>query len=261
MIGITGGSGVLGSILTALLRERNIAYDCYTGDVAIYSDVKLWVSSTDFKAIIHLAAIVPTVEVKENKIKAYETNVLGTLNLIKAIEFSNVLPFVFYSSTSHVYASDSKPLSETSLVQPINSYGVTKRIAEELLLDYAKDKHNFKVCIGRLFSFYHESQKPPFLYPTLIQRVATEDLRKPFQIYGANSTRDFLYAADVCEYILKLVQMECQGIINIGSGKATSIYSFVKDIIPEDVKIVYDEQEITNHLVADVTLLKRILNE
>jgi UDP-glucose 4-epimerase len=167
---------------------------------------------------------------------------------------------IFYASTSHVYESSALPLKETDLINPINSYGLTKRISELLLLDYCTKNKSLNLCIGRIFSFYHESQNPPFLYPNLLNRFQSEDLSKPFKLFGANSTRDFLNAEAVCDRIIDLVKMNYVGIVNIASGKSTKIIDFVKSISPVDLTFDIDETEKVNHLNADISLLKKILN-
>ncbi len=260
MIGITGGNGVLGKILVTKFLESNINVSVFDGDITNSGDIKNWLTENPISKIIHLASKVAVKDVQNNLPTAYEVNVSGTINLIKAISHLNRPIYFFYASSSHVYKSTENPLKENDAVAPINSYGLTKYMSELVLNDYEKNNSNFNLCIGRIFSFYHETQKPPFLYPNLIQRFQNEDLTKPFQLFGALSTRDFLNADEVCDIIIKLVEKNTIGTINIASGKSQKIMEFVQSIAPKKLDFTYDHFEKQNHLNADISVLKSILN-
>lgn len=259
MIGITGAKGVLGRIICQKLENLNIDFSIFSDDIRNGNAVFEWLKSEDISYIIHLASKVAVSDVENNIAEAYEVNVSGTVNLVKAICKLNKPIGVFYASTSHVYESSSLPLKETDIINPINSYGLTKRISELLLLDYYTKNKVLSLCIGRIFSFYHESQNPPFLYPNLLNRFKNEDLSKPFKLFGANSTRDFLNAETVCDIIISLVKINYNGIVNIASGKSTKIIDFVKSVSPVDLIFDIDELEKENHLNADISLLNKIV--
>jgi nucleoside-diphosphate-sugar epimerase len=260
MIGITGASGVLGRILCQKLKNQNIVYSTFNSDIRDYIALDEWVTNNNVTYIIHLASKVAVKEVEENIDKAYDVNVSGTINIIKVLK-KNLKPIgLFYASSSHVYKSSSNFINERDKLEPINSYGLTKYLSELLLLDFKKKRTDINICIGRIFSFYHFSQKPPFLYPNLIERFKNEDLTKPFKLFGANSTRDFLNAEEVCDIILQLVKRKYDGVINIASGKSSKIIDFVKSIAPCELNFELIENENVTHLNADVSLLKKIFN-
>lgn len=260
MIGITGGSGVLGKIITAKLEQAGLAYSVFKGDIRNADAVADWLSGDQPNQIIHLASKVAVKDVDHNIDQAYDVNISGTINLIKAIKKIDRPVYLFYASSSHVYQSSSENLKETDMIKPINSYGLTKWMSEVVLNDFAGKFPEMTLCVGRIFSFYHSSQKPPFLYPNLLKRFAEEDLSQPFQLFGANSTRDFLNAEDVCDIILKLVSIKYQGTVNIASGKSVRIMDFVQQHAPQKLRFDIDQNEKVNHLNADISLLKQILN-
>lgn len=260
MIGITGATGVLGKIICNKLTEKKIFFSVFLGDIRDENAVKKWFLENKLTYIIHLASKVAVTEVDNNIDEAYDVNISGTINLIKAIKTQNTPIGFFYASTSHVYQSSSLPLKENDTLKPINSYGLTKWISEILLNDFQKKYKGLDLCIGRIFSFYHSSQKPPFLYPNLLKRFENEDLTKPFKLFGAYSTRDFLNADEVCNIILSLVSKRYLGTVNIASGDSTKIIDFVRNIAPVALNFDVDENEKINHLNADISLLKKILN-
>jgi nucleoside-diphosphate-sugar epimerase len=92
-----------------------------------------------------------------------------------------------------------------------------------------------------------------------MKRFKEEDLSKPFKLYGANSTRDFLNADDVCEIIIKLVLKNHEGIVNIASGNSIKIIDFAQKIAPQKINFDFDADENINHLNADISLLNTIL--
>jgi nucleoside-diphosphate-sugar epimerase len=251
-IGITGAAGVLGKLFAEKLEQNNLEYNCFNGDICSKEDILRWLTGNTFDAVIHFAAIVSTAEVKNNPKKAYSTNVIGTKNLIDVINSSNQSPWLFYASTSHVYASKNSPISEDDTISPVSEYGKTKFEAEKIVSKYY---NNF--CIGRIFSFYHDSQKKPFLYPNIKKRLKNENLSKPFELYGAQSVRDFLNAEDVANIIIELMDKKTEGIYNIASGKGIEIKDFVQNLTNKKLDI--KESGTSDYLVADISKLENIL--
>ena len=260
-IGITGARGVIGSIISQKLSDRNIAFNEYSGDIVDYVSLNSWIAENGFTHLIHLASKVAINEVNKSYEVAYDVNINGTIQLLKAIKNYNKKLFFFYASSSHVYKSTDLPIKESDELIPMNTYGLTKYISEIILNDYAKHDSNLNLCIGRIFSFYHESQKPPYLFPTIKSRLQTEDLNIPFKLMGAESVRDFLNAEKVCDLIIQLCEKKGIGTFNIASGKGTKIIDFVKNMSDKNITIEFDKTEQSNTLVADITKLKTLINE
>ena len=262
MIGITGGNGVIGKLISKELIKKEINFNIYKGDIRDYEELCNWLKINKISSIIHLAAKVAIKDVKNNPVEAIEVNVNGMIQLVKAITNSEEPIYLFYASTSHVYKSSDKPINENHEIDPISFYGKTKRLAEEVLIDTESELANSKLnyCIGRIFSFYHDNQNPPYLYPTLKNRFKEEDLSKPFRLFGAKSIRDFLNAEEVATIIIKIVEKKLQGVYNIGSGKGQKIIDFVTNMAPQKLDFLIDENEKTDYLVADISKLKNDLN-
>ena len=98
--GITGSSGVLGKEFISRYKKK-INFKKFLGDIKNFNDVKKWVQKNNFDFIIHLAAVVPTNVVEKNLIEARKVNVIGSLNLAKAILDSKkkYLVFLFFDIT------------------------------------------------------------------------------------------------------------------------------------------------------------------
>ena len=249
-VGITGSTGTLGKILVQQLKN----YHCFEGDICSKKDIDTWVKTNNFSEIIHFAAIVPTSKVENNLSKAYQVNTIGVKYLIEVLQSCRKHPWLFYASTSHVYKSKNTPINELDPIEPVSEYGKTKYEAEKIIL---KNYHNY--CIGRIFSFYHKTQKMPFLYPSIKQRLATENLEKPFALYGAKSVRDFLNAETVIEIIVNLMNKKIMGVYNIASGKGVKIKNFVQSLSKKKINI--KEMGLADFLVADINKLQNALKK
>lgn len=257
-IGVTGSSGVLGCLLIEKLKGHNCQVNLFHGDIRDKNDVFTWLSE-GFDILFHLAAKVPVYFVEKFPLEAYSVNVGGTINLLEGIKTCSKKPWLFFASSSHVYKSSNKPLSETSIIEPISLYGETKWFAERIISNTA-ESIGCSYCCGRIFSFYHNTQKKPFFYPTIIERLSKEDLSKPFSLYGANSVRDFVNAEDVVNIMVELMFRNAIGIVNIGSGVGIKIRDFVQQVSEKKLNIVCaDDKE--DYLVADNGKLNRIIGE
>jgi UDP-glucose 4-epimerase/GDP-4-dehydro-6-deoxy-D-mannose reductase len=198
--------------------------------------------------------MVPVVDVQKDPAAAMAVNAGGTRALLDAIAASGQRPWIFYASTCHVYAPKPAPLAEDDPIAPISLYGETKLAGEQACAPFADA---LPICIGRIFSYWHETQKAPFLYPSLRARLSREDLSQPFALRGADSQRDFLNAEEVCALIVALMARRSTGTFNIASGKPTSIRDFVQAMAPRPLDIRAEGGgEI---LVADTTRLQREL--
>ena len=112
-------------------------------------------------------------EVNKNYNYAKMVNYNGTINIIKSlIKYQNFnLKWFFFPSTSHVYLPNRKnKIREHYKLKPISKYGKTKLFAEKFI-SKIRDKANFRICIGRIFSFTDSKQKTPFLIPSLKKKL------------------------------------------------------------------------------------------
>lgn len=256
-IGITGSSGVLGQLCHERFLSKGYDVSCFKRDIRDAADIEAWLKKNHLNAVLHFAAIVETDRVKKDPLNAYHVNVCGTINLLMNLRKCGFKGWFFYASSSHVYCAQNRPIEENDEIAPTSLYGMTKYMGEKICSDFSESAP-FQICIGRIFSFYHNFQSGSFLYPTIKQRLQTENLDKPFFLRGANSVRDFLNADEVCEIIIALMDKKYRGIINIASGKGTKIGDFVQSMTEANLKIESDDSE--NSIVGSVDKLRKVLN-
>tara|TARA_B110000444_G_C18777854_1_gene565887 strand:+ start:416 stop:1228 length:813 start_codon:yes stop_codon:yes gene_type:complete len=252
-VGITGHTGSLGREIVK--SKFNFNYSFFKGDIRNYNKVSKWIASKKFDAIIHLAAIVPIKVVNSNKKKAYSVNYKATMNITDAVK-KNKIKWFFFASTSHVYSSRTKKISETSKTLPISYYGETKLLAEKYIIKKL-EKSDSTYCIGRIFSTTNKNQKNNYLIPDLKKKIKKS--REKITLYNLNHYRDFISMQDISKIIFCLFKKNFKGIINIASGR--SIY--LKDIAIYISKLYKKKIEFKDninktYLVANINKLKKI---
>lgn len=263
-VGITGSNGVLGKITCDYLSSKNIDWVGFDGDICDLTQVNNWVQSGEFTHIIHYASIVATQDANNDPLMTYRVNVGGVLNVIDAIKNYSDNAWLFLSSSSHVYNSgNTSKQNEHSDLKPKGVYGKTKLMAEHLCLSVAPEV-GVRVCVGRIFSFYHSSQKKSFLFPNIVKRLNVEDLSKVFKLNGGESVRDISSAESIVSKIACLLDKEYVGIVNIGSGYETKIKEFVANVAKElhgreiTIESVNDD---LSYLVADMSKYNDIFSD
>lgn len=257
-IGLTGARGILGRIAVRQLLARGHQADAYAGDVCDLPTLTAWAAAGQFDAVLHFAAIVPTQTVQADPARAFRVNVGGTANLVSALAAAERKPWLFYASSSHVYRPQPEPLKEDAPVSPINPYGLSKRMGEQVV-ETAAGPAGLPWCVGRIFSFYHPEQTGSFLYPTLQRRFAAEDLAQDFPLHGVDDVRDLSLADDLVAAIVDLAERRAEGIVNIGSGRGTRIADFAQAHAPRPLRIVPASAGTPTSLVADTARLRQIL--
>ena len=252
-IGLTGSTGSLGRII--LKNNKKIRFKCFKGDIRDRSAVFDWVKKNDFTKILHLAAIVPIKEVNRNTLKANQVNFNGTKNVVDACVEKRVKWF-FFSSTSHVYKSSKKKISENDKKKPISYYGLTKLKAENYIIKkFQTAKINY--CIGRIFSTTNKNQKKNYLVPDLKFKIRKS--KKKLILKNLNHYRDFISMEDISKIIFILSKRNFNGVLNLGSGKGIFLKDIAKLIAKKyKKKIDFSDNKKTTYLVAKVNKLLKI---
>jgi nucleoside-diphosphate-sugar epimerase len=169
--------------------------------------------------VFHLAAY-GNYSWQTDEAQMHETNVLGTLSLLKASTEIGVEMFVNAGSSSEYGRQDHAP-AEIADTHPDTAYGKTKAIATATCFFAALD--GARVCTLRLYSAYGPYEDPRRLLPSLIvhgRRGAFPPLVRP------QTARDFVYVDDVVEAFLLAArhQRGAPGAIyNVGTGVQTTV--------------------------------------
>ena len=298
MILITGGAGYIGSHTVRLLCELgqecvvfdNLIYGheqavdkrakFYKGDLLNPKDLNYVFSTYNITAVIHFAAYAYVGESVVDPSKYYTNNVVGSINLLNAMMKFNVHNIVF-SSTCATYGSPMYlPIDEQHPQCPINPYGTTKLIIENLLSDFHK-AYGINYIALRYFnaagaindSSLGESHNPE---THLIPRVMQAIMRKipQIEVFGTNCDtkdgtciRDYIHVTDLADAHIKALDKlsSFSGCINLGTGIGTSVREIIEQselISGKKCPTVFKEKRAgdPDSLFANNRLAQEILN-
>jgi nucleoside-diphosphate-sugar epimerase len=268
-VAMTGHRGVLGSLLAEQLQAGGARLATYAGDVNDAAALADWVADVRPGYFFHFAALVPVNIVEADPLQAYQTNVVGTFNACRAVVRTQPGCWFFQCSTSHVYCAtgDGQPLAEDAPTGPGTYYGVTKLAAERVVTDLL-GKLGRPWCIGRVFSYSHARQKPPYLVPSLRERILTTPEGGTLSVQNPSSVRDIQDASHVVEAILWLARggaaagAAATGIVNIGSGCGWSVRDIALAMARQagrHIEVTGEDRDAPAALVADTTRLRALL--
>lgn len=212
--------------------------------------------------VIHLAAKSQPRSTNTRTSEYLRINIFGTLNLLEECIKKRIKQFVFIS-TSYVYGKAKPPFNEEkSPCNPLSIYGITKRSAETLCHSYSLAYRIPTTCL-RLFTVYGEGGRRDMAVGKFTKLISNG---KTIPKFGdGKSKRDYVYVGDVIKAILKSLEHPFSfEIINIGTGKATSINKLIqliertsgKKAVVKSVPEPLSEPPIT---LADISKAKALL--
>ncbi|KAG7033042.1 UDP-glucuronic acid decarboxylase 6 [Cucurbita argyrosperma subsp. argyrosperma] len=288
---VTGGAGFIGSHLVDKLMENEkneviVADNYFTGSK---DNLKKWIGHPRFELIrhdvtepllievdqiYHLACPASPIFYKYNPVKTIKTNVIGTLNMLGLAKrvgarFSR-LPFYFSPSIRKYFSV----VLFTGLVEQDFAYihvrGVRscydegKRVAETLMFDYHR-QHGIEIRIARIFNTYGPRMNIDdgrVVSNFIAQAIRSEPLT--VQAPGTQ-TRSFCYVSDMVDGLIRLMEGDNTGPINIGNpGEFTmlELAETVKELINPGVEIIMVENtpDDPRQRKPDITKAKELLS-
>ncbi|MFJ8457698.1 UDP-glucose 4-epimerase GalE [Lysinibacillus xylanilyticus] len=263
MILVVGGAGYIGShfvkelvkthevvVLDNLSTGHQWAVDTRAifvqGDLGDSSTVQQIFDTYNIEAVLHFAAFSLVGESMIDPMKYYENNVAATLNLLKVMKDNNIDKFIF-SSTAATYGMPTVDLiDEETPTNPINPYGRSKLMVEQMLADFAKS-YQMKYVILRYFNAagayetaeIGESHSPEtHLIPIILQHLLGQ--RESISVFGTDydtpdgtCIRDYIHVTDLANAHLLALEGLLKGTIetatfNLGNGNGFSVKEVVE---------------------------------
>ena len=257
MILVTGDAGYIGSHANKILNKRGyetVVYDNLSrghqefvkwghfveGDLADKDRLRFCFETYKISAVMHYGAFCYVGESVTHPSEYYRNNVANTLNLLDVmVEFG--VRYLVFSSTCSTYGNPLHiPMTEDHPQQPINPYGKSKLMAEQILKDYEKTYGVHHVCL-RYFNAagadpdceigeWHEPE--PHLIPLVLKVAAGQSGQ--VQIYGTDyktpdgtCIRDYIHINDLAEgHLLALKYLQngaASDSFNLGNGNGFSV--------------------------------------
>ena len=241
---ITGGAGFIGSHLVKKLNKKNfeiiVIDNLSTGRIENLSNnlknikfIKGEISKRDkwskyFKranVVFHLAALADIVPSINNPSRYFNSNVLGTKNIIDTCIKYNV-PKIIYSASSSCYGiPDKYPTNEDEVIDVRYPYALTKRLGEEILLHWS-NVYKFPFISLRLFNVYGTRSRTSGTYGAMFGVFLAQKLfKKPLTVVGnGKQTRDFVHVYDLVNGLILAAKRGKPGeVYNIAGGKEITV--------------------------------------
>ncbi len=258
---VTGGAGYIGSHTVKALRRAGhlpIALDdlreghepallgapLVRAAVQDRAAVERVLREEHVEGVMHFAAYCYVGESVRSPLAYYENNVLGTLRLAEACAAAGVRFFVLSSSAAVYGEPDRQPIEEEIPCRPVNPYGRTKRVAEELLADLAAASELRPIFL-RYFNaagadpdgeLGEDHRLETHLIPCAL--LAALGRRPALSVFGADyptpdgtCVRDFVHVTDLADAHLKALEFARSGgscrAFNLGNGRGFSVQEVV----------------------------------
>ena len=233
---VVGGAGYIGSHMVRLLVEAGrevVVFDNFSqghraavrgvevfqGDLMQPADLSAAFQRHDIEAVIHFAALIAVGDSVKDPNAYYSNNVAGTLNLLDAMRTAGVNKLVF-SSTAAVFGNPQRDkLAEDHPRAPINPYGWSKRMVEQMLEDMAAAwglnsvaLRYFNACGAHSSGEIGEAHDPEtHLIPVVL--LAALGVRDSLKLFGddydtpdGTCIRDYIHVMDLASAHLKSLE-------------------------------------------------------
>ena len=292
---VTGGSGYVGShcckflsqngfvpvVIDRNLQNKPVAFgpsfdiDIPTNIQALDSIIKRY----NITSCIHFAGSASVAESVRDPAEYYRNNVIGTIALLDKLIELDIKTFVYSSSAATYGDPGLKLCKEDDWANPINAYGSSKLMMEQILKDYHRAYGMNSVGLR----YFNAAGADPEAEigelrdrETHIIPLAITAARqvKTFKLFGdkydtedGTCVRDYVHVMDLADAHVKALnyasENSCAEVINLGSGEPVSNKKLL-DVIQKftgkmDIKIEDNRPGDPAYLVADITKAKRIL--
>ncbi len=278
---VTGGAGYIGSHVCYYLQQQGwnpVTFDNFStghrnsvrfgplveGDLLVPDDILQAMVQYQPVAVMHLASFIQVGESVKDPLKYYQNNVTGMVNLLQAMRDQKV-NYMIFSSSAAVYGNPVyTPIDENHPCHPINPYGQTKWMIEQILKDCDK-AYGLKSVSLRYFNAagaapaqgLGEAHEPEsHLIPLMIQAAQNNDSTHPLKIFGQDYVtrdgtclRDYIHILDLADAHLKALDYLQRGgetlSVNLGSGNGTTnleMVQHIKNLFEVDVPFKYADR-------------------
>jgi len=210
------------------------------------------------EAIVHLAAQTSVEYSFTHQKEVYETNFLGTINVVRAaLEAVPDLEKFIQASSVEVYGNqDAFPITEDSPLRPASPYGVAK-IAAEFYLKYMADGYDFPCIILRSANTYGRRYNHYFVVEHIIHDMLSG--KEKISMGDPTPIRDFLYITDEIDAYIKALETKdnVYGIpMQTGTDQGVTIeelFYLIKALIRSDAKPVWSTQSMRPFEIKNLT--------
>lgn len=244
---ITGGAGFIGSHILAQLQGRRdmdvVVFDNLSsgskehvpagmelveGDICDEAAVDALFADHHFDAVVHLAAQTMVPFSVDHPVEDCQINLEGVLHVLEACR-THGTGHILFSSSAAVYGDNLHiPLKETERLVPTSPYGITKMATEHYLRVY-HELYGMDATVFRFANVYGERQgeKGEGGVVSIFCKLLSQ--RQGITVFGdGNQTRDFVYAGDIAQAIIRALPLKGYHTMNVSTGQETSINDLIR---------------------------------
>jgi UDP-glucose 4-epimerase len=238
---ITGGAGFIAShiadayikaghkvvivdnLLTGFRKNLNPKAKFYKADIRNLALMEKIFKRERPEVMNHHAAIAEVVKSVRNPIPTFQTNVLGTANVLLAFGkygLGKNRKFIFSSTGGAIYGEPKKiPADEKTPAVPLSPYGLSKLLDEEIIKFYAR-QYGFKYLIFRYPNVYGPRQNPHGEAGVIaIFGLLMKEGVRPAIFGDGTKARDYTYVGDIVRANIIALTKGTNDTINLGWGK------------------------------------------
>jgi len=256
---VTGGGGFIGRFVCALLvryghevtvfdnfsrfplsylKEISNKIKIVSGDVCSAEDVEKTLQGCE--CVFHLAAKSRVSLSPEEAKSCFQTNVIGTYNVLEACRKTGA-KCIFASSWMVYGRTNEERVTEDHSLNPVSPYGVSKLTGEHCCKLF-HDLYGLRTTVLRLSNVYGLGDKERIV--PLFFSLAKRNI--PIHVFGREQTINFIYASDVARafYLAALNDNADGDVYNIGTDKSTNLTDLAKLIVElcgSRSKVIIDE--------------------
>ncbi len=223
---LTGADGFTG--LHFVKAARSAGHDIieFTANLTDRAATKLQVEQAAPQAVVHLAAI--SFVGHENASAFYDVNVIGTLNLLDALQELDVPPSrVLLASSANVYGNcEQSPIAETQAAAPVNHYAMSKLAMEYLAKTY---ENKLPLFFVRPFNYTGQGQVASFVVPKIVAHFKQQ--AKTIELGNLHVEREYNDVRTVCAaYLALLGKAQTGETYNICSGQTYALQHVIDQL-------------------------------
>lgn len=258
---VTGGTGYIGSEFVHQLNDienyeivvfDNLEYGfkdnlptnikLIVGDLRDYRSILDAITSEKPDAVVHFAAYALVGESMQNPLKYFNNNITGGINLLMAMEKVECRRLIFSSTCATFGIPDVELIDESTEQNPINPYGQSKYLFEQILktlkklgkIDYTIFRYFNAAGSDAEHQLFERHKPETHMIPNAIKALKTNT---EFQLFGndyqtpdGTCVRDYIHIKDLAAaHILALIN-NVVGEFNLGTGNGTSNLSIINEI-------------------------------
>jgi UDP-glucose 4-epimerase len=194
--------------------------------------------------VIHLAAIHFIPYCVAHPAEAVAVNLAGTQHLLDALLEAEPRRLVF-ASTADVYEPAEIAHEETHRVGPINVYGATKLMGEQLVDLHRERQPKLETVVARLFNVYGPGETNPHVMPAIFEQLKSS---RTLSLGNLSPRRDYIYVEDMATALVGLLAGAPAGsTVNVGTGVSTSVKELVRSLerlLGERIEILVDPDRV-----------------